>query len=490
MVTSEQSVTVRESVNETTSLEASGHVRKGERPPIEYVPLDSIRPAKGNDEIYGEVKPSDPAVRDLAAKIRKQGLLEPIVVSWDNVIVSGHRRRVACRLAGLENIPIRRLTVRSTDPKFHELLVSFNDQRVKSVDVQIKEAIVLADPRAAREKLKRDREKLAAAANGRIDEAGLCLLNPKAARRRSEISSQKQPMLAAAKRVLLKYEEFWPLTIRQLHYRLLNDPPLRNAKRPDSTYCNDEHSYKDLCDLITRARLTGEVAFRSIHDPTRPAESWRNWINTRGYVGEACGNFLTEYRRDLLQSQDAYFEVVAEKMTLDTIVERATSHFGMRYCIGRGYSSIDLRYHLAQRYRRSGKNRFVLLILSDMDPEGENIAETLVSSLRDEFGIKNIESIKVALRKDQVEQFGLPPGPRVKGTSSRASAYVAEHGEYVYELEAVEPEALEEIIRDAIRTVIDVNLFNREIELEEQDSVELMAIREAVQKHLAPVMRN
>jgi hypothetical protein len=37
---------------------------------------------------------------------------------------------------------------------------------------------------------------------------------------------------------------YWPLTVRQVHYLLLNDPPLRHDKKPGSVYVNDKASYK------------------------------------------------------------------------------------------------------------------------------------------------------------------------------------------------------------------------------------------------------
>ena len=57
----------------------------------------------------------DPAVQSLAEKIRRQGLLQPIVITRDNVIVSGHRRRVASMLAGLTSVPCRVIDMHSTD---------------------------------------------------------------------------------------------------------------------------------------------------------------------------------------------------------------------------------------------------------------------------------------------------------------------------------------------------------------------------------------
>ena len=71
---------------------------------------------------------------------------------------------------------------------------------------------------------------------------------------RHEISKAKFPFLHAIQRVIHDLWEFLPVTLRQIHYQLLNDPPLINASRPDSFYRNDKASYRALADLTTRAR--------------------------------------------------------------------------------------------------------------------------------------------------------------------------------------------------------------------------------------------
>src|SRR5437762_622925 len=107
---------------------------------VEQVRLEYLIPAFVNNEIYKPVSPSDPGIRELAESIKKLGLLEPIVATDDYYIVSGHRRHAACRLAGLMHVPVRRLAISIADPNFAEFLVTFNKQRVKTVEEQVREA--------------------------------------------------------------------------------------------------------------------------------------------------------------------------------------------------------------------------------------------------------------------------------------------------------------------------------------------------------------
>ena len=84
----------------------------------------------------------------------------------------------------------------------------------------------------------------------------------------------------------------------------------------------------------------------------------------------------------------------------------------MKYCIpytlGRGYANLPVRHKMAERYRKSGKDRLIILIVSDHDPDGEEIAHSFARSMRDDFDIEEIEPIKAALTTDQVVEYELP----------------------------------------------------------------------------------
>ncbi|MGB2863067.1 MAG: ParB N-terminal domain-containing protein [Sedimentisphaerales bacterium] len=63
--------------------------------------LDLILSAE-NGKVYRPIDPDDQAIQELARDIAENGVLEPLVVTIDNHILSGHRRREAAILAGLD----------------------------------------------------------------------------------------------------------------------------------------------------------------------------------------------------------------------------------------------------------------------------------------------------------------------------------------------------------------------------------------------------
>src|SRR5262249_13390759 len=95
-------------------------------------PLTAIRPSPLNAKLYRPRSDTDPEIRALADSIRQPGLLEPLVISRDNYLLSGHRRHRACRLAGVTEVPCRVQDLVSTDPQFLIQLRESNRQRVKS----------------------------------------------------------------------------------------------------------------------------------------------------------------------------------------------------------------------------------------------------------------------------------------------------------------------------------------------------------------------
>jgi hypothetical protein len=400
-----------------------------------------------------------------------EGQVEPVVLTLDNVLLSGHRRRAVALRLGWETLKARRDPIYSTDPQFEKLLVNYNSQRDKSPNVRVREQLVLTDPESAYENLVR--------ARAEVSQESAETLHLGAGRPRSRITAAKQPFLDAIRHVLDELRAYWPLSDRRVHYALLNDPPLVHGKKPDSRYRNDHKSYKAVCELLTRARLAGLIPFGAIGDETRPVMTWQVYPNVGPFFRRQVDKFCTGYWRDLMQSQPNHIEIVGEKLTIEGIVKPVASRFCIPYTIGRGYSSLPPRKAMYDRYKASGKLKLIILFLGDHDPEGWNIAETFAKSMRDDFGVCEIEAVKVALKPEQVQQLGLPPNADAKPSSSRFKKFAARFGPVAYELEAVPPATLEEWLDEAVRCVIDLDCFNAQVDAEKQDAATVAAFKQA-----------
>ena len=170
-----------------------GHVR--------ILDIGDIRPSPENAKLYRPVDAEDPDVIALAESIRDHGIQEPLVVSADGWILSGHRRYVAAQLADLTEVPCRVHDIRKdTDPDgFVVLLREFNRQRVKSFDEIVREEVVSCDLEEAHVALLDYRDQ-----QSKVD---VVPMPAGAAKPRARISRAKVPMLVAINKILIERRE-------------------------------------------------------------------------------------------------------------------------------------------------------------------------------------------------------------------------------------------------------------------------------------------
>ncbi len=450
---------------------------------LEQGHVSGLIPSPENDLLYRPIDPADPDFIALVESIRRHGVREPITIASDGHIISGHRRHAAAIKAGVEVVPCRVLEqIRRkdyTDDEWIELLREHNRQRVKSLDEMLREEIVSSDPDEAFVSMVEQRDQKPAMSSFqriRINHGR---------RKRSKISPASRPMLNACLAIVKENRRYWPLSDRSIHYLLLNDPPLKHASKPDSTYSNTQADFKGkLCDLLLRARLFGLIPWEAITDETRPITIAATYPNPQAFIRDQLAGFMKNYWRSYQQSQPNHIEIIAEKLTVKNIVEPIALKFGIPLTIGRGYSSGPPRQDMAERFEKSGKDRLVVLALTDFDPDGENIAESFATSMKLDFDIDGIGAYKVALTAKQVRDLKLVPRMKAKKGASTYKKFVEKHGDNVFELEAVAPEKLQALLTKAIDGVMDRDLFNAELRAEHQDAAFLDQARQRAARAL------
>ena len=95
-------------------------------PTIKDVAVSSLSPHPKNREIYGTAV-SD----DFVERVKRFGILEPLIVKADGTIISGHRRWLAARKCGLDTVSAR-LAEFENELDEIEMLIICNDQREKT----------------------------------------------------------------------------------------------------------------------------------------------------------------------------------------------------------------------------------------------------------------------------------------------------------------------------------------------------------------------
>lgn len=81
----------------------------------------------------------------------------------------------------------------------------------------------------------------------------------------------------------------------------------------------------------------------------------------------------------------------------ESFIEPVALDFRIPLTIGRGFSSLPPRAEMAARYRKRGKEKLIIISMSDLDPDGDEITHSFARSMRD-YGIE-VECIKAALTR-------------------------------------------------------------------------------------------
>lgn len=433
-----------------------------------------IKTSPENDLIYDPFGIANADDQELTASIRKSGICEPLVLTRDYFLLSGHRRLGAAKRLKLIKVPVRFVNVifdnLTKSEKLFELR-QFNQQRDKTPGEKIKEVMLDINPDLSYEMLLRHRAKQRSTGDANV--------NMGEVKRRPKITTTF--FLNATLRIIEANQEYWPLTVRRIHYLLLNNPPPRHDSK-FIFYQNDKSSYKALTELIVRARLSNLISMQSIEDTTRPIQLGGGFASFQQFIANESENFLLDYSRDLMQGQPHHIEIMLEKNALRSIIEQVARNYCIPVTTGRGYASLSPRHDLFSRFKRSGKKKLVLLMLTDFDPDGEQIAASFARSLRDDFGLKDIHAVKVALTAEDVEQNNLPSDLDAKPSSPNYKKFFAQYGSKAVELDAAPVELLQSKLQEAIEGVIDVTEFNSQIDMEKSDAQSVEAYRQTVFK--------
>ena len=248
-------------------------------------------------------------------------------------------------------------------------------------------------------------------------------------------------LIALVNSVITDYkEQGYSLTLRQVYYQLVSK----------NTIANSERSYNNLGVLLNNGRLAGLIDWEAIEDRTRYVRALSHWNHPSEIIKDAAAS----YNIDLWQGQQYYVEVWVEKDALIGIVEQAATRYDVPCFSCRGYVSQSEMWEAAQRMISHSES--VVLHLGDHDPSGIDMTRDIQERLC-MFGA-DVRVERLALNMSQVEQYNPPPNP-AKVTDTRAGGYVKKYGASSWELDALEPRTLDELICSSILKYLDMEKF-------------------------------
>jgi hypothetical protein len=315
---------------------------------------------------------------------------------------------------------------------------------------------------------------------------------PRILYKKKRFGAEAQSVIDHANRIAGEYvAQGYDLTLRQLYYQFVARGLIPNK----------QSEYKRLGTIINDGRMAGLIDWNYLVDRTRNPEHPSTWRDPAHIIQVVANQFAI----DKWEDQPNYVEVWVEKEALAGVIERIGAEMQVSTLACRGYMSQSEQWVAAQRFGKkihSGQAVHVIH-LGDHDPSGidmtrDNLERLTTFIMADAYRMlksqgvdpgTNYNSIRaaisdtwnvdgrpfqvhrIALNMDQVEEYDPPPNP-AKLTDSRANEYIENYGDESWELDALPPDVLSDLIRDNVLDLRDDELWmaaaDREDEMTER----------------------
>lgn len=314
--------------------------------------------------------------------------------------------------------------------------------------------------------------------------------------REIRLSKENKVRLDQINSIIREYQrQNYVLTLRQLYYQLVSRDVIPNQQK----------EYAKLSGLLKEGRMGGVVDWNAIEDRLRSAEKPSSWDTPADILDSA----IASYAKPRMRDQETYIEVWVEKDALSGVLSRVTEQYHIPICVNRGYSSASAMHEAFKRFNTALKDeqKIRILYLGDYDPSGidmirdvehrvlefflgyynspEDLADQKINaewmelhakdSLANTCGL-DFEVVPIALTRAQINQYDPPPNP-AKMSDPRAGKFVQDHGTTSWEVDALRPEVLNQILTDAITDLIDIDVYNDVVEEEEADKEKLRELK-------------
>ncbi len=282
----------------------------------------------------------------------------------------------------------------------------------------------------------------------------------------------RESTLAVIEQANIIIEEYqdkgFNLTVRQLYYQFVARGLIANTMR----------SYRNLDMTLGRARLSGLIDWDAIEDRTRTINQNPHWSSPKSIITSAAQGYALDSRR----TQTNYIEVWIEKNALLGVIAPICDKLDVTYLACIGYYSLSAMYKAAQRFlfeEDTFSKDSIIFHLGDHDPSGIDMTRDIQDRL-DMFGC-NVDVRRIALTMDQIEELKPPSNP-AKTTDSRYDSYRAIFGDESWELDALPPEYISNLIKHEVNALTNKRKRNLILKQQEDDRNRLYELADEIEE--------
>ncbi len=271
------------------------------------------------------------------------------------------------------------------------------------------------------------------------------------------MNEKSNQSLVDVQNILQQYQGV-PITLRQLYYRLVAKGMPNNNK-----------SYHNLISATIRWRKKNILPMDAFTDRARNIMTYASGVyyhDPKRWLLDEVERMLVKVPYDLSLWYEQPYRVTigVEKNALVGVFNPVCDKYGVDLLPCVGYPSLSFlrEFSMKINYLDEGMKddvKDVFLYFGDWDPSGLNIPKTLNSNMHELFD-SYYEYKHVALEPDQIEKYNLIPAP-AKQTDSRTKVFEQIHGNKVYELDALDPSVLQNLIENSILKYINVDILKK-----------------------------
>jgi hypothetical protein len=289
---------------------------------------------------------------------------------------------------------------------------------------------------------------------------------PKIAYIERQFNKSTAKIIDQANTIIVEYSAAgYDLTLRQLYYQFVSRDLLKNTQK----------EYKRLGSIINDGRLAGLIDWDAITDRTRFLTGLSHW-DSPGHIVASCA---AQFRVDKWKTQPIRVEVWIEKEALAGVFQRVCNTHDIPYFSCKGYTSQSEMWAAARRLKEhvNGGQGAVILHFGDHDPSGLDMTR----DIRDRLKLFHcpVEIHRLGLNMDQIEEYAPPPNP-AKATDARFDAYQDEFGDESWELDALEPKILADLVSNWILANRDEAAWKKSEALQEKGRKRLREVSKTV----------
>jgi len=221
-------------------------------------------------------------------------------------------------------------------------------------------------------------------------------------------------------------KEYGAMTLRQIYYQLVTKG----------------YKYRQIKYVCKVGRIKGLIPADSIVDRARPCYGeTRRFSNLEEFAQVIPDYFNLDYWID----SKNHIEIWTEKDALSQVIYEIAKDYQVTVRVTRGFLSIS------NKFKWSDEN-LTILYFGDFDPSGLYIDKDLKWSQLEYEKFR-----RIALTEEQVKRLNLP-SVKVNKKDPRSPKYLTEYGSRAWELDAMNPNDLQSLVRDTIKEYVDFDL--------------------------------